>query len=218
MPLNFTPPLRGSRRGRAVCAKADSVGGAFLWHVPPPNRLRACALSSSTPPQGGSDSGVRLKGSNPRGKCFFNTPANASGPPRRIGGAPVRGNNPDDSETVGQEQPAGKAAGVFDDGAVGGVAQQLRLPDLGVQRPVFRKQIDNANFEVHRFDPGPGMMAGMARGRRLRRIHAEVVFHVVAVGPGRGCAESERRTFRSATSQVLRFHSSGEQGKRNDAA
>ena len=60
--LNFTPPLRGSRGSRAVCAKADAVGGAFpLWHVPPPARLRAspspCRRSSprETDPQGGSE-------------------------------------------------------------------------------------------------------------------------------------------------------------------
>ena len=44
---NFTPPLRGSRRGRAVCAKADSVGGkTFLIAIPnsTPHRF-ACGLT-----------------------------------------------------------------------------------------------------------------------------------------------------------------------------
>ena len=75
MPLNFTPPLRGSRRGRAVCAKADSVGGAFLWHVPPPTRLRASPLSRCLAFPSGSQT---LKGGVKFGTLlsvdFFNSP------------------------------------------------------------------------------------------------------------------------------------------------
>ena len=94
----ITPPLRGSRRSRAFFAKADAVGGAFLWHVPPPIRLRAYALSSSTPPQGGSDffSLVSCLNSQNRstglvqqalaGACFFIPPCQGG-----VGGVPVRG-------------------------------------------------------------------------------------------------------------------------------
>ena len=60
----FNNPLRGSGlprgkpdRGRAVCAKADVVGGNATEILPPPIRFRVYTLTSSTPPQGGSESG-----------------------------------------------------------------------------------------------------------------------------------------------------------------
>ena len=48
-------------------------GGSFIpWHVPPPVRFRAYALSSLTPPQGG----VKTSGSSTesRSRGFFNNP------------------------------------------------------------------------------------------------------------------------------------------------
>ena len=53
--IKSTPPLRGSRRGRALGRRPIRWGELFLWDVPPPIRLRAYALSLSTPPQGGSE-------------------------------------------------------------------------------------------------------------------------------------------------------------------
>ena len=34
--FGITPPLRGSRRSRAFCAKADTVGGMILKYIHPP--------------------------------------------------------------------------------------------------------------------------------------------------------------------------------------
>ena len=52
----FNSPLRGSRRGRAVCAKADSVGGHATEKSPPTGSVSGKnPLTSPTPPQGGSD-------------------------------------------------------------------------------------------------------------------------------------------------------------------
>ena len=53
--LKFTPPLRGSHRGRAVCAKAESVGGHATEKLPPPSQPSPVGSASSTPPQGGSE-------------------------------------------------------------------------------------------------------------------------------------------------------------------
>ena len=44
MHLNFTPPLRGSRRAKGV-ARSDSVGGHAAEKLPPPARLRASPSS-----------------------------------------------------------------------------------------------------------------------------------------------------------------------------
>ncbi len=68
-----TPPLRGSRRGRAL-AKADSVGGESRFTgselYPPPVRFRAYALSSLTPPQGGSEFQKRVSNQNRSTRLF----------------------------------------------------------------------------------------------------------------------------------------------------
>jgi len=79
--VNFTPPLRGSRRGRAVYAKADSVGGESRFIATPsyaPHRIAfgLTPLALRLPLKGG----VVVEGST-RGewfgairKGFFNNP------------------------------------------------------------------------------------------------------------------------------------------------
>ena len=46
--LKFTPPLRGSRRGKGVSPQASRWGELFQWHVPPPNRLSPKGSASSS--------------------------------------------------------------------------------------------------------------------------------------------------------------------------
>ena len=59
----ITPPLRGSGFPRGKPDRGQALGRRPIWwgdmpqkKLPPPVRLRACALSSLTPPQGGSGS------------------------------------------------------------------------------------------------------------------------------------------------------------------
>ena len=73
--IKSTPPLRGSRRSRAVCAKADAVGGGLLCGMSPhrfgfgftpsPHRL---------PLKGGVYLAFSSVALNPRLSDFFNSP------------------------------------------------------------------------------------------------------------------------------------------------
>ena len=55
-PSFFTPPLRGSSRSRAPCAKADAWGDdSKIGKSPPTGATSGFALVLPTPPQGGSE-------------------------------------------------------------------------------------------------------------------------------------------------------------------
>ena len=127
-------------------------GELFLWHVPPPNRLRAFALSSSTPPQGGSEllSHRTRKYDKSRNRSFINNPVkggrggclypvkgvfqqlriNPSAFPRttettRYPPPPLRGRRP--SLSAGRRGPASCRAG-FSRGTRGGTSRGRGSP------------------------------------------------------------------------------------------
>ena len=73
-----TPPLRGSSRSRAVCAKADAWGVLWFYKTkaPPTGAASDSVLSLPTPPQGGSHfiSICRLRNSSPFFGGLFQQP------------------------------------------------------------------------------------------------------------------------------------------------
>gem|GEM_PF-1570075 len=109
-----TPPLRGSRRGRAFFAKADSVGGKmrfiaipnhtphqFTFGLTPSVHCRS-SRGGKTDPQGGSELQRRSRNPNSLAGTFSTTASS-----RALFSHVVEQDGEDDDRPHGQELPVG---------------------------------------------------------------------------------------------------------------